>query len=294
MLRVGPFELHSIVTGTFRLDGGAMFGILPKVLWSRSTPSDDQNRIPLATRTLLAVNRPANRVILVDTGCGTKWLPEAAARYAIVHDATAIDRALKLAGLAGDDVTDVVVTHLHFDHNGGLTDWANMPGGPTQVRYPRARHWIHRRHWEHAQRPHLKDRASFLRSDFEALADGGLLCFVDGEEPASPMDGLSWHLSHGHTPYQLHPVFEGERSEVIFVGDMVPTAAHVPVPWVMAYDLRPMTTMDEKQRLVARCLDRGTKIAMPHDPIMGIMSVGGSVERPEVLAGFETTVVAQP
>ena len=139
-----------------------MFGVVPKALWARTSPPDDLNRISLVTRTLLAVDRSSGRVILVDTGCGTKWDPDKAERFAIEHDPGAIPGALKELGLSAEDVTDVVVTHLHFDHNGGLTAWADQAGGPTRLCFPKARHWIHGKHWEHARHPHLKDRASFL------------------------------------------------------------------------------------------------------------------------------------
>ena len=147
MLRLDSYELHSVVTGTCRLDGGAMFGVVPKVLWESVTEVDDSNRILLATRTLLAVNRAGQRVILVDTGCGTKWAPDQASRFAIRHDPQAIPHALASAGLSTEDVTDIVISHLHFDHNGGLTEWVDDPDGPTRLLYPRALHGVHGGQW---------------------------------------------------------------------------------------------------------------------------------------------------
>jgi len=282
MLEIDRFELHSIVTGTIRLDGGAMFGVVPKVMWEKSCDVDDLNRILLATRTLLAINRSAGRVILVDTGCGSKWSPAESDRYGIKADPSAIPEALKSLGLSPDDVTDVVVTHLHFDHNGGLTYWYDEPDGPTRLHYPKAKHWIHRKQWEHAASPFAKDRASFLERDYRGLAESGLLEFFDGDPPPPLFPGLSWFVSHGHTPYQLHPIFGSGRDRLMFVGDMVPTVAHLRLLWVMAYDIRPLDTIAEKQALFRRCFDEGLMIALPHDPEVGGVSIDGAVERPIV------------
>lgn len=287
MVVMEPFEIRSVVTGTIRLDGGAMFGVVPKVLWEKVTDVDDQNRVLLATRTLLAIDRSTRRVILVDTGCGTKWAPDVAERYAINLRPNALDDALADAGYSRADVTDIVITHLHFDHNGGLADWFDDPGGRTQLRYPQARHWVHRIHWEHANRPHRKDRASFLEQDFAALANAEVLNFVEGKQPRPSMEGIEWVLSHGHTPYQLLPLFGTGPDRLLFVGDACPTVAHLKLGWVMAYDLQPQTTIDEKQALFQRCLDDSISIAFPHDPEVGGVSIGGTVTRPIVSHAIE-------
>lgn len=282
MIRIEPFELYSVVTGTIRLDGGAMFGVVPKVLWEKVVDGDDLNRIALATRTLLAIDRARERVILVDTGCGTKWAPEQLKRYAISYDPEAITRALEQVGLAPDAVTDVVVTHLHFDHNGGLTDWFDDPHGPVKLRYPRARHWIHRDHWQHACQPDRKDRASFLTQDFLALADADVLQFVDGDQPPPPFEGVEWLVAHGHTPAQLLPIFGTGDQRLLFVGDLVPTIAHLRLTWGMAYDRQPVTTIAEKEAVFRRCFDSGLLLAFPHDPTIGGVSIDGTVDRPIV------------
>lgn len=279
MFRAGPFEIYSVVTGTFRLDGGAMFGVVPKVLWSQPAPPDELNRIELTTRTLLGVDRSNKRVVIADTGCGTKWTPKEAERFAIQHNPDAIPRALAKLGLKPDNITDVVVTHLHFDHNGGLTDWLDKPGGKTIVKYPQARHWIHRRHWEYAQCPNVKDRASFMRPDFEALGTAGVLRFVDGDGPPPPFEGLAWYISHGHTTYHLHPIFGAGQERILFVGDLVPTAAHLRLAWVMAYDLRPLVTICEKVDIFRQCFEDGWVLAFPHDPRAGGARIEGTSER---------------
>ncbi|MHC4093785.1 MAG: MBL fold metallo-hydrolase [Planctomycetota bacterium] len=269
MLNIGRFQILSVINGRFGLDGGAMFGVVPKVLWERKTKADELNRIPLAMRTLVAIDAEAGRVVLVDTGAGHKWPADEAQRFAIEPYPHALAQALAPYGLAEADVTDVIVTHLHFDHNGGLTEWQDRPPGETRLRFPQARHWIHERHWQHATHPTEKDAASFLERDLQALAEPGVLTFVAGDSPPPPFEGVHWHLSHGHTPYQLLPVFEGEDGDLLFVGDMIPTANHLPVPWVMAYDLRPLVTIEEKGEVHSRCTREGLVLAFPHDPGLG-------------------------
>lgn len=282
MIKIGRFEIRSVSNGTIRLDGGSMFGVVPKVMWSKVTDVDDSNRILLHTRTLIAVDLDKPQVILVDTGCGTKWTPEQAERFAITSDADAIPNALASWGLSDEDVTDIIVTHLHFDHNGGLTDWFDDPDGPTVVRYPKAKHWIHRQHWEHANNPHVKDRASFLEQDFAALADAGVLQFVDGETPEPPFDGVEWVVSTGHTPYQLHPLFTGADGRLLFVGDIIPTVAHLRLGWVMAYDMEPLQTIAQKKQIFERAFEEDVWLAFPHDPKVGGVVIDGTIERPIV------------
>lgn len=282
MLTLGRYQVRSVLTGRFRLDGGAMFGVVPKVLWNKASPADDENRIALATRTLLLVDKSAGRIVIADTGCGTKWKPEEARRFAIEHDGEAITRALAEAQACERDVTDVFVTHLHFDHNGGLTDFVDETRTKTAPRYPNAVHWIHRRQWEHANAPTAKDRASYFSVDYQAVADAGLFRFVEGEECPSPLPDVKWFLSKGHTPYQLLPMVGGDGRVVIFTGDAIPTSAHLRVPWVMAYDLYPLTTMAEKEIMLKKAIEEGALLAFPHDPQIGIASISGSVDRPVI------------
>ncbi|MFH2002441.1 MAG: MBL fold metallo-hydrolase [Planctomycetota bacterium] len=269
MIKVGRFEISSVVTGHCRLDGGAMFGVVPKVLWQKTEDVDDLNRILLAMRTLVAVDRKAGQVMLVDTGAGSKWSEEEADRYAVKNQAGALESALGKMGLTMADVTDVVITHAHFDHCGGLTEWKHEPGGETRLRFEKARHWVHEKHWEQANHPTERDRASFLARDFEMLDRSGRLEKIRGDDPPGPCDGVRWLLSHGHTPYLLLPQFEGEGHSLLFTGDMIPTSSHLRPPWVMAYDLFPLTTLEEKQRVMARCRDEGLWLAFPHDRNMG-------------------------
>ncbi len=270
MITIGEFDIISVQTGTFRLDGGAMFGVVPKVLWKGHEDVDDENRILLATRTLVAVSKDRSTVVLVDTGNGTKWDEKQAARFAIAHDETAIDRALaEHWGLQRDNVTDVIATHLHFDHNGGLADWADEPGGGTRPAFPNAKVWLHAGHWHHANTPTEKDRGSFLRHDFAFLDGSSALQLVEGDSPAAPWDGVRFMLSHGHTPYQLLPVFFDDSHELIWTGDAIPTASHLRVPWVMAYDNEPLKTISEKYAIFERVRQNDACLAFPHDHRLG-------------------------
>lgn len=259
-----------------------MFGVVPKVLWSKATAPDDENRISLSTRTLLMVDQAAGRIVIADTGCGTKWRPEDAKRFAIQHDGEAITRALRSLGASEADVTDVIVTHLHFDHNGGITEWADESRTRAVPRYTKARHWIHRRQWEHAHQPTPKDRASYFVEDFQAIEDAGLFHFVDGEEFPELYPNLDWFLSKGHTPYQILPMVGGSGRVVLFTGDAIPTSAHLRTPWVMAYDLYPLITITEKELMLKMAIDHGALLAFPHDPRVGIAAIGGTVDRPAI------------
>lgn len=269
MIGVGRYRLCSVITGWMWLDGGAMFGVVPQVVWSRKTRPDEQGRVRLAMRTLVAADSESKRVILVDTGAGEKWPAEEAARFGIEPLPEALSVALASLGLTERQVTDVVVTHLHFDHNGGLTEWADEPGGSTRLRFPQARHWIHRRHWDHAIAPTERDRASFLDRDLEALAVSDAVRFLEGDPPECELEGLVWELSHGHTPYQLLPCFKGDPADLLWVGDMIPTSQHLPLAWGMAYDLQPMVTLEEKRAVYDRCDREGLWLAFPHDPELG-------------------------
>ncbi|MFH1276950.1 MAG: MBL fold metallo-hydrolase [Candidatus Eisenbacteria bacterium] len=269
MIRAGRYELFSVVTGMNRLDGGAMFGVVPKVLWSRTEDVDDLNRILMAMRSLVAVDRGAGRVIVVDTGAGSKWPAEEAARFAMEDFPEAIPRALAPLGFAPEDVTDIVATHLHFDHCGGMTVRDGPAGGGTKLRFPNASIWIHEGQWEHAHAPALKDRASYLDRDLRGLRESGRLRLVTGDAPVSEIPGLRWRLSHGHTPCQLLPLFEDDDRPVLFLGDMMPTASHLGPAWVMAYDNHPLTTIEERTKVYEECGRSGLAVAFCHDRTHG-------------------------
>jgi len=263
MIKIGNFQIYSIVTGTIALDGGAMYGVVPKVLWSKVEEVDELNRVKLAMRTLLAIDSQHGRIILVDGGAGNKWPEEERERYAIETHPNAIFEALKTLSLSSTDVTDVILTHLHFDHVGGFS--YSDERGETLPTFPRARHWIHEGHWRHANAPTERDRASFLKRDLAFLHTSNLLRFVTGDNPEPTLKGVEWFVSNGHTPYMLLPIFKGETFDLMFAGDLIPNANQLNPAWSMSYDLFPLTILSERKEVLKRCLETGMRLAFPHD-----------------------------
>lgn len=281
-MTVGPYEVCALETGRFRLDGGAMFGVVPKVLWERETKPDEHNRVQLAMRSLLAVDRSAGRVVLVDTGAGDKWTRDEIDRFAFELEDDPFGAGLAAHGVRAEDVTDVIVTHLHFDHNGGLTAWDDPQEQRARPRFAKAKHWIHAQHLAHALAPTPKDRASFYRRDFEAVQEAGLFELVDGDVPPSRIPNMSWFVAHGHTPYQILPRFFDDHCSLQYVADLIPTVAHLPISWVMAYDNEPLKTLSEKQEILRDCAERGLILFFEHDPQVAAARIDTSGKRPKV------------
>ena len=266
MRAVGSYVLAILEAERFRLDGGAMFGVVPKTLWSRSHPADERNRIRMVTRCLLA--RGEGRTVLVDTGMGGDWSDKEREIYAIENGSRSILTALEARGVTAGDVTDVVLTHLHFDHAGGAVSRGDR--GLTAT-FPNARYHVQEAQLRWALNPTEKDRRSFRPDNFLPLRDEGRLELVAGEAEILP--GIHVQPTEGHTMgHQVVRIGEG-RDSVVYCGDLIPTAAHVPTPWVMSYDLRPMTTMEEKRTLLARAADEGWTLVMEHDPNVPAVAV---------------------
>lgn len=258
MLRLGDFELHSLTDGTFRLDGGAMFGVVPKTMWSRRTQADDNNRIPLGLRPLLV--RVDGRNILVDTGIGDKMPPKLIDIYAIDR-ATHLDHSLAAVGLTADDIDLVIATHLHFDHFGGST----MRQADALVpRFRNARYLIRRGDWEDATHPHDRNRASYLPENFLPLADAGVIDFIDNDGEVMP--GISVWRTGGHAMFHQWIKIESRGQVAAFVADLIPTTAHLDEPWIMGYDLYPMDTLHYKQRFIREAIDGQYIVFFEHDP----------------------------
>lgn len=257
-LTLGGWTAHAIETGSLWLDGGAMFGSVPRPLWSRTNPPDERNRIPLAMRCLLLTGH--GRRILVDVGLGEK--SDAKFRDIFrVTESPRLEDSLAAAGVGPDDVTDVVLTHLHFDHAGGATV---REGDTLRPRLPRARWHVQRRNWENAHAPNPRERASYLRENFDPLEQAGVLELHEGT--ATPWPGITFVTAEGHTRGQQLVRIEGGGQVVYFVADLIPTASHVRIPFVMGYDVAAIETMAEKQALLARAVDEGAWIALEHDP----------------------------
>jgi glyoxylase-like metal-dependent hydrolase (beta-lactamase superfamily II) len=259
MMRLGEFDLHSLSDGLFRLDGGAMFGVVPKPLWSRRAPADDRNRISMAMRPLLV--RSAERTVLIDAGVGDKLSEKEREIYAVDQRTASLQQSLSAIGVAPGDIDVVIASHLHFDHAGGFTARTDGRVAPS---FPRARYIIRRQEWEDATHPHERNRASYVFDAFVPLAAAGVVDFIEADGEVLP--GISVWRTGGHTMHhQLIKVESGGRTAV-FVADLMPTVAHLDEPWIMGYDLYPMDTLAYKKRFVREAIEGEYVIFFEHDP----------------------------
>ncbi len=268
-MKIGNYEIYSIETGRFGLDGGAMFGIVPRVFWSKTNPPDERNRIELAARALLVIG--GGRKILVDDGNGGKMNEKFKDIYKIDNSKFNITSSLKKFSLSHDDITDVILTHLHFDHAGGSTTRQDGKLIPT---FPNARYYVQKKHWEWAQQPTDKDRGSFVPDDFLPLKAEGVLEIVDGEFEIFP--GIELLMFNGHTTaIQLPKIFD-RKTTVLYCCDLVPTFSHLPYPYVMGYDLRPLVTIEEKKRILPRAYEEKWILFSEHDPFTEAVTIKSS------------------
>ncbi|MGQ0614306.1 MAG: MBL fold metallo-hydrolase [Planctomycetaceae bacterium] len=276
MLAAGPYTCHAILSGTFALDGGAMFGVVPRALWQRGNPPDDKHRIPLALRLLLVAGK--ERTFLVDTGIGEKF----GEKENRIYDVRAMlpDQALRGAGFDPARVTDVVLTHFHFDHGGGST---RRDGS---IVFPKARHHVQRAHWEYAQAPLPKDRASFRPADFLPLERAGLLVLHDG--PSRLAKGIEVEPLMGHTDAMQVVKVSGGGTTLLYLADLAPTTSHLRLPWIMGYDNRPLVTLEEKTRLFSAAADGGWILFFEHDPLMAACRIVRDDD--DFAAGPEVTI----
>lgn len=258
---VGDFELISLYDGTFRLDGGAMFGVVPKALWEKKTQADDANRIPLTMRPLIV--RDGKRTVLIDAGLGDKESEKFYRLYAADRSRT-LDHALQEAGIAPDDIDIVLASHLHFDHAGGFTVRDN--NGRIKPRFPKARYVVRRGEWNDATHPHERSRASYLVDNFVPLAEAGVLDFLDEDGPVVP--GIRVQRTGGHTMHHQIIWIESGAARAVFLADLMPTSAHLPDAWVMGYDLYPMDSLFAKQAFARTITKRESLIFFEHDPVI--------------------------
>jgi glyoxylase-like metal-dependent hydrolase (beta-lactamase superfamily II) len=257
-MRFGDLELIPLFDGFFRLDGGAMFGIVPKPLWERRAPPDDRNRIRLATRPLLV---RGERTMIIDAGLGGKMDEKSVTIYGIDRSRS-LDRSLGDAGLAVTDIELVLASHLHFDHAGGFTV-AGKDGSVTPA-FPRARYLVRAGEWEDASRPHERNRASYLQENFVPLDRAGVVDFLRDDGPVMP--GVRVLRTGGHTMHHQIAYIESAGLTAVFAADLIPTTAHIDEPWIMGYDLYPMDTLAFKRRFVREAIDREYLIFFEHDP----------------------------
>ncbi len=258
-MRLGDLELTLVGDGEFRLDGGAMFGVVPKNLWVREKPADAENRIRMATNCLL-VERGSD-LLLVDTGIGDKHEARFGDIYALDPAAVRLPDSIRRAGYELGDVTHVVLTHLHFDHCGWNTQKVDGRVVPT---FPNARYWLNRGEVEHARHPNERDRASYFPENWEPLFEAGLVELFDGE--AEPMQGVRVVEAPGHNSNMCILLFDGGAgAKGAYWADLVPTVAHLPLPWIMGYDLFPLTTLENKKKWLPLAAAEGWICVFEHD-----------------------------
>ncbi len=255
---LGDLELISLCDGFFRLDGGSMFGTVPKALWEKKAPPDARNRITLAMRPLVV--RGA-RTLIIDAGLGVKADEKFREIYGVSR-ARNLDHTLAEAGLAPEDVDIVLATHLHFDHAGGFT--TRDAAGRLTPRFPRAQYIVRRGEWEDATHPHERNRASYLVENYQPLADAGVLQLVDDDQTIMP--GVKVRRTGGHTMHHQLVLIESAGQAAAFVADLMPTTAHLGEAWIMGYDLYPMDTLAEKKRFLREAVEREILVFFEHDP----------------------------
>ncbi|MGH1365393.1 MAG: MBL fold metallo-hydrolase [Calditrichia bacterium] len=259
-MKIGNYQVNLIDSGRFRLDGGAMFGVVPRVLWERKMPPDEAGRIQLGANLLLLRN--ADRLILVDTGMGDKGDEKFLKINAVNHSQFNLASGLKNLDVAPEDITDVILTHLHYDHAGGATK-VNADGEIVPT-FPNAKYYVQREHFGWAMKPTEKDRASFLKENFIPLQEANCLILVDGERELLP--GLRLLPIDGHTTAQQMVLVRGEDRTLLFAGDLLPTSRHVSIPWIMAYDIAPLKTLEEKKHYLHLATDQDWIVVFEHDP----------------------------
>jgi glyoxylase-like metal-dependent hydrolase (beta-lactamase superfamily II) len=279
-------KLHIIETGYFKLDGGAMFGVVPKTLWSRTNPADSMNRIDLAARSLLIED--GNRLILIDAGMGNKQ-EDRFFRHFRLYGNDSLDESIKKAGFARTDITDVFLTHLHFDHCGGAVRW-NENKTAYELSFPNARYWSNKQHWEWAVNPNEREKASFLSENLMPIQESGQLCFIDTPKTSFASDcglGFGVLFVNGHTEKQMIPHISYRGKTLVFMADLLPTAGHLPLPYIMGYDVRPLQTLEEKKRFLSRAADENFVLFMQHDannPMITVQHTDRGVRLHESLA----------
>jgi methylmalonyl-CoA epimerase len=258
---LGDLELIALSDGFFALDGGAMFGTVPRTLWEKRLPPDDANRIPLSMRPLII--RSGKTTVIIDAGCGDKMDAKSAQIYKLDRRYH-LDHALAEAGLSAEDIDIAVASHLHFDHVGGFT--ALDKDRKLVPRFPKANYIAHREEWDDATHPHERNRASYLQENFVPLKDAGVLTLVS--DSAEIIPGVKYRRSGGHTMHHQVVMIESAGKTAVFAADMYPTSVHAPDPWIMGYDLYPMDTLAFKRAFVKEAIARDYLVFFEHDPSM--------------------------
>ena len=280
--------LYPVNAGNFKLDGGAMFGVVPKSLWSRTNPADANNMIDISARCLLIEN--ANRLILIDTGMGNKQSDKFFGYYHLWGN-DSIDNSLKTHGFHRDDITDVFMTHLHFDHCGGSVQW-NADKTGYETAFKNAHFWSNKSHWEWATQPNNREKASFLKENILPMQESGQLKFTavpSGDILKNTPLGFDVFFANGHTEKQMIPMINYNGKTICFMADLLPTVGHLPLPFVMGYDTRPLLTLDEKERFLKLAADRNYYLFLEHDAHNEIITVQHTEKGVRLKNTFKTT-----
>lgn len=261
-MQLGDYKINPIECGTLGLDGGAMFGVIPKTIWEKTNPADDRNRITLAMRAMLIQGKGMN--LLVECGAGDKFNDKLKGIYSIDYSQSSLESSLSKAGLNREDITHVVLTHLHFDHTGGAT---RLNGeGVLSATFPNATYFIHQTQWDTAFNPTPRDKASYFHENYELLKTNGQLELVQNEgELFAEIETI---VVNGHTPGQMLIKISGGERVLLYIADLVPTSSHLPVPFLMSYDLEPLKTMEEKERVLSQAVEENWILFYGHDPFI--------------------------
>ena len=266
-------KLYPVEAGNFMLDGGAMFGVVPKSMWSKTNPPDDNNMIKMSARCLLIED--GNRLILIDTGMGNKQSQKFFGYYYLWGDQN-LDDSLRKHGFHRDDITDVFMTHLHFDHCGGSIQW-NKDRTGYEPAFKNAVFWSNEDHWQWATQPNRRERASFLSENIVPMQESGQLKFVPLPQQGSYLEntgpGFDMLFVNGHTDKQMIPHIHYKGKTLVFVADLLPTTGHIPLPYVMGYDTRPLLTLSEKAAFLDTAANENYYIFLEHDPYHEICTV---------------------
>lgn len=265
MLEIGKYKIEEIKTGTFALDGGAMFGIIPKPLWQKTNPADDKNRIQLGVRCLLL--KSESKIILVETGIGNGWDEKFQKIYKIDQSETDLQKSLKEKGINPSEITDVILTHLHFDHVGGSVNFEN--GKPVPA-FPNAKYHIQKEHFEYSQNCSDKDRGSFIKNRFIPLAEGGVLNLLKEDQFD---DEIEFILVNGHTRAQQLIKLSDNSKTYLYSADLIPFYSQIPIVYLMGYDIEPLKTVAEKKKYLTQAVDEDWKLIFGHDPNIAMATV---------------------
>ncbi|MEC4113314.1 MBL fold metallo-hydrolase [Myroides pelagicus] len=265
-------KLYAIESGNFKLDGGAMFGVVPKVIWNKTNPADNNNLIDLAARLLLI--EEGNQLILIDTGMGNKQSEKFFGYYNLWGDHN-LDASLAKYGFHRDDITDVFLTHLHFDHVGGAVNWNTGRTGYVNA-FKNAKYWTNENHWEWATEPNAREKASFLSENIIPIQESGALNFIKRSNEILLTNselGFDIFFADGHTEKQMIPIINYKGMKIAYTADLLPTVGHIPLPYVMGYDTRPLLTLDEKAKFLQQAADENWYLFLEHDAHNEIITV---------------------